>query len=241
MDSGLCGFDRERVHHFDGGGNDPRADDVRHRAARLADAVEGGEQRLHAFRFAKNADDRLGDHRQRAFAADNQPEQIGAGRIGQRAADLHELAVWQHRVDRKNVVNGESVPQAMRAARVLGDVATDRAHLLARGIRRVVVAVRRDLSRDLEIGDAGLHRHSTIRNVHVEHAIEPGQADHHATRNREALHRRVRCRDRAQRTARLPWRTSARPPGPLPLTRAARRAPASGAGAAARRTRRSAA
>jgi hypothetical protein len=40
------------------------------------------------------------------------------------------------------VVHREAVLQAVRAAGVLGDVAADRAHLLTRGIGRVVIAER---------------------------------------------------------------------------------------------------
>ena len=74
------------------------------------------------------------------------PSRSGPGRVGERAAQVHELAVGQHRLDAEHVMHGEAVLQAVRAAGVLGDVAADRADLLARRIRRVVVAERRDLS-----------------------------------------------------------------------------------------------
>ena len=53
--------------------------------------------------------------------------------------------------------------EAVRAAGVLGDVAADRADLLARRIGRVVVAERRDLPRDLEVGHARLDRDALVR------------------------------------------------------------------------------
>ena len=93
MHGRFSGANRQRVHHLDRGRNDAGADDLRHRRARLADAVERGQQRLHALGLAQDPDDHLRHDGQRAFAADDQAEQIGPGRIGQRAADLHELAV----------------------------------------------------------------------------------------------------------------------------------------------------
>ena len=54
------------------------------------------------------------------------------------------------------MVDGEAVLQAVRAARVLGDVAADRADLLARRVGRVVEAVRRDRPRDVEVRHARL-------------------------------------------------------------------------------------
>src|SRR5262245_41576018 len=82
-------------------------------------------------------------------------------------------------------MNGETVLQAVRAARVFGDVAADRADLLTRRIRCVVVAVRRNLLRDLEVRDAGFHGDAPIGNVNVEDAIEPGETDDDAARNRQ--------------------------------------------------------
>src|SRR5688572_15795734 len=90
-------------------------------------------------------------------------------------------------------MDGEAVLQTMRAARVLSDVATDRAHLLTRWIRRVVIAVWRDLPGDFEIRDAGFHRHATIGNVYVEHSIEPGQADDDTSWDRERSTREPRA------------------------------------------------
>ena len=71
-----------------------------------------------------------------------QAEQVEPGRVDQRAAEVHHLAVGQHRLDAEHVMHGEAVLEAVRAAGVLGDVAADRADLLARRIRRVVVAER---------------------------------------------------------------------------------------------------
>ena len=138
-------------------------------------------------------------------------------------------------------MDGEAVLQAVRAAGVLGDVAADRADLLARRIRRVVVAERRDPFGDLEIGDAGLDRHPLVRDVDVEDAVEARQRDHEAAGDRQRAAGQpgaVAARDERHAGA---ARRAARSPALPPPTRAARPPPASRAGGAARRTRRSAA
>ena len=174
-----------RVHHLDSRRHDPRRDDLRHGRPGFADAVERGQQRLHGLRLSQDPHDDLRHNRQRAFAADDEPEQIRPRRIGERAADLHELAVRHYRLDGEDVMHGEAVLQAVGAAGILGDVAADRAHLLTRRIRRVVVAERRHLPRDLQVGHARFHGHSLVGNVDLEHAIQPGQADDDAPGNRK--------------------------------------------------------
>src|SRR5262245_14109897 len=83
------------------------------------------------------------------------------------------------------MVHGEAVLQAVCAAGVLGDVAADRADLLARWIRSVVEAIRRDLPRELEIGDARLGGDPTIRNVDVEDAIQTRKTNDQPAGNRQ--------------------------------------------------------
>ena len=71
----------------------------------------------------------------------NAPSRSGPGVV---ARERDELAVGQHDVDGEHVVDREAVLEAVRAARVLGDVAADRADLLARRVGRVVEAVAGD-------------------------------------------------------------------------------------------------
>ena len=72
----------------------------------------------------------------------NDAEQVGPGRVRTTASSTSSPSgsttptpgTW---------FDGEAVLEAVRAARVLGDVAADRADLLAGRVRRVVEAVRR--------------------------------------------------------------------------------------------------
>ena len=179
---------------------------------------------------------------ERPLRADQQAEQIRSRCVGDSSPPICTSSpIGQHDLRREHVVHGEPVLQAVRAAGVLGDVAADRAHLLTRGIGRVVVAERRDLPGDLEVGDAGLDRDPAVRRC-----------------------RRSSTRLRRDSAITMPPSTGSAPPDrPVPWPRGtngtpSRRAqpddllhlgrrrlaapprPATGAGASARRTRRSA-
>jgi hypothetical protein len=98
---------------------------------------------------------------------------------------MHEIAVRQHRFHREHMVNGETVLQAVRAAGVFRHVAANRAHLLTGRIRRVVKAMRGDLTCDLEIGDAGLDGDTAVRNVDIENTIQSRETDEQPAWNRQ--------------------------------------------------------
>ena len=237
MDRRLGRLDREAVHHLDGRRHDAVRDDSDDTAPPASSIVSNaassvstasGLRSMRSVAFVTTAE--------RSLRSDEHAEQVEPRRIERRAADGDQLAVRQHRLDAEHVVHGEAVLQAVRAAGVLGDVAADRADLLARRIRRVVVAERRDLSRDLEVGDARLDRDAPIRDVDLEHAIQPSQRDDDAAAGGSAPpDSPVPCPRATNGTPAM--RTDERPAGPAPPSRAARRPPAWRAGAAARRTR----
>ena len=162
MHGGFGRIDRQPIHHFDRRRHDAAADDRRHRFAGLVDRVEARQQRQHGFGAAQQAERRLRDDRQRPFGADEHRQQVEPGRIQRRPAEVHQLAVGQHRFDAEHVVDGETVLQAVRAAGVLGDVPADRADDLARRIGRVVAArsgaTRRVISRFVTPGSTVTRR-----------------------------------------------------------------------------------
>src|SRR4029079_16930868 len=98
-------------------------------------------------------------------------------RVGERAADADDLAVGHHRFSLEYVVHGKAVFQAVGTAGVLGNVPADRADLLTRRVRRIVIAERRHLSRDLEIGHTGFDGDTLVWNVDVDDAIQSGETD----------------------------------------------------------------
>ena len=83
------------------------------------------------------------------------------------------------------MVDREAVLEAVRAAGVLGDVAADRAGLLARRVGRVVEAVGGDRLRDLEVRHAGLDDDALAVEVDLEHAVHPRERDDDAVGDRQ--------------------------------------------------------
>ena len=78
----------------------------------------------------------------------------------------------------------EAVLQAVGAAGVLGDVAADRAHLLARGVGGVEQPVGGDRARHVEVRDARLDAHAPVGDVDIEDPVHARQADHDALGDR---------------------------------------------------------
>ncbi len=175
-------LDRDRVHHLDRRRGDPRADDPRHRLARLVGLDEAGEQRANRRRGTQDPQRQLGRDPERALGADEHAEQIGP-LVPDRQLD--QLTVGQHDLRRQDVVDREAVLQAVRAARVLRDVAADRADLLRGRVGRVVEAVIGDGARDVEIGDTRLDHDMAAVGVDLEHPVHPRQRDHDPLRDRQ--------------------------------------------------------
>ena len=117
------------------------------------------------------------------------------------------VAVGKHDEQRRDVVRGEPVLEAVRAARVLGDVAADRADLLAGRVGRVVPAVGDHRLGHLEVRHAGLDRDPRRVEVDVQDLVHPRERDHDAVGDRQRAARRAPSRRRARRTGRPPRRT----------------------------------
>ena len=113
---GLHGADCDAVHHLESGGHDPVSDDGRHRLARGLDAWKGREHGRDAGRDAKEPDLDLRDRAQRAFRADEHAAEIKPDAVGSIAADPMHAAVGQHHLHAQDVVGGDTVIKAVRAA-----------------------------------------------------------------------------------------------------------------------------
>src|SRR5690606_31772344 len=87
-------------------------------------------------------------------------------------------AVGQHDLQGEHVGAGDPVGEAVGPARVVGDVAADRAGLLARRVRGEVQPVRGERPGEVEVHDAGLHPGDPLRGVDLEDAVHLGGDDH---------------------------------------------------------------
>ena len=112
-----------------------------------------------------------------ALGADEAADQVGSDRIQAAAAERHQRAVGEHRLEPEDVVQRHAVAEAVGAARVEGDVAADRADRLARRIGRVVQAERDGGGRDVEVDDAGLDDGDAIDRIDLQDARQPVQRD----------------------------------------------------------------
>ena len=104
VDDLLACLDREAIHHLDGGRRDARGDDSRDRLARVAHRGERREHRLRRLGNANDAEHHLGHDAERPLAADHHAEQVIAGGIAHRPAELRDLAVGGDEGRRENVV-----------------------------------------------------------------------------------------------------------------------------------------
>jgi hypothetical protein len=91
------------------------------------------------------------------------------------------------------VVDREAVLEAVRAARVLGDVAADRADLLARRVGRVEDPSASTAARDVEVRDPGLDHDALALEVDLEDPVHPRDETTIPSRRAGAAERPVRA------------------------------------------------
>ena len=190
----LDGAEDEAIHHLERRGDDAGGDDAGVRLARGGDRSEDGEQRPVRLRRADETQRRARDDPERAFRADDDPEEVVTRPVLDGAPDLHDLPGRQHELDGENVVRRHAVLEGMRSARVLGDVASDRARGLARGIGREDQARLLDRARDPQVHDSGLRGHAAIPDVDRLDALQPARADHHRRPDRKGSSREAGTR-----------------------------------------------
>ena len=110
------------------------------------------------------------------------------------AAEVHRLAVGQHDLGARHVVDGEAVLQAVRAARVLGDIAADGADLLPGRVGGVSLAVRGGFPGDRQVDNAGFDDHPGVVGVDGQDPAQPRQHDEHAAGDRDRATGQARAR-----------------------------------------------
>ena len=166
------------VHHFHAGGQHPGAGDLAHRLAGRRHRGEIGQQHGHTRRGRQQPQgDRRGDA-QGALAADKHPAQIEGRHFRLGAAQGRDRAVGEHHLHGQHMVAGDAVLEAMDAAGVFGNVAADRADLLAGGIGGVIKAVAHHRAGHPAVDHAGLHGDALVGQIHREHLAHAAGGNH---------------------------------------------------------------
>ena len=130
--------DREVVEELEGHRHEPAAGHPGDRVARGGDGREERQHRQLGCRHRTQPQGRLGDDPERPLRPDEQVRQVVAHdvlRVPSAGAD--DRAIGEHDLEAEDVVARDAVLHAAQPARVLGQVAADRADLVARRVGRV--------------------------------------------------------------------------------------------------------
>ncbi len=181
-------LDGQVVHHFQGGGQDSGADDVRNRKRCAFDSWKGHELHRNRLRLGCQPHQRFGYDAEHTFGTDEDPGQIVSRVLFAFATDPANLAVWIDHFEPEYVIRGYTVLEAMRTARVLGDVATNGAGALARRVGSKEIPSGFDPIAQLEIDDTWLDQRHPVVVIDIEDIRHTRERDNDAPtlRNRSA-------------------------------------------------------
>ena len=171
-------LDDHRVHHLQGGRDDPGRDDARHGRGGVTQIREVGQQRRHrGWKGGQtHGDPRRDAHG--AFAPDERPSQIQPIRLGIDATEQADRTVRQDDFDGQDVGAGDAVEQAVGTTGVVGQVAADGARLLAGRVRGEVQAEMGHGPGQVQVEDPGLDPGEALACVDLEDPVHLGRDDH---------------------------------------------------------------
>src|SRR5205814_9061471 len=121
---------------------------------RRGGGLDGGEvdqHRLHRWGVGRQAHGDAHGDAHRPLATDERAPQVVAGRLRVEVTEQRQRPVGEHDLEGQYVRAGDAVGQAVRTTRVVGDVAPDRARLLAGGVGREMQSEVSDLARQVEV------------------------------------------------------------------------------------------
>ena len=131
---------------------------------------------------------------EQSLRAGHQCEQVVARGIHGAAADGDALAVGGDHGELEDVVHGQAILQAVKAARVLRHVAADAACDLRGRVRGVVQPERRHVLGNCEVAYSGLHPRHAVDGVHLENPVELREAQQHPVGQRQRAAGQPRAR-----------------------------------------------
>ena len=169
------------VHHLQRRRHDAGGDDVAHRRRSVLDRPEVEQHRAHHRRVLGEPDADCRRNAAHPLAADERAAKVVAGRFGILAAEHRDVAVRQHHLDRDDVARRHPFGEAVRATRVVGDVAADRARLLTARVGREVQPELGDVARQVEVEHTRLDPRLPGRRVDRQDPVHLRDRDDHRT------------------------------------------------------------
>ena len=175
LEHGVDRADAGPVHDLEQAGHEPAGDHPLHDLPRLRRRPERGGQGDRLLRRGPQGQRRLGDDAERALGADEQAGQVVArDALDRAAAGAQHPPVGEDDLQAEHVVGGDAVLDAAEPAGVRGEVAADRAPVVAGGVRRIEQAGPGDGVPQRLVHDAGLDDGEAIGRRHLQDGVHPG-------------------------------------------------------------------
>src|SRR5262245_42058115 len=168
------------IHDFHAAWNYASADDAGNAFARVLRGRKPDQHGPRSFRLLQNAHGYLRDHAQQAFRPVNEAEQIIPSGIEMFAPQAQHLACHQYDLTAENIVRGHAVFQAMHAAGIFRDIATNGTGDLRGWIGGIIKAGVSHGAAHREIGDTGFYDCDAVFEVDLTNPVEFSHAEQHA-------------------------------------------------------------
>ena len=180
MHGGHRRLEREFFHDLDRPGQKSAGHHRRDGVARLLQGEVAREHGVKGLGPREQLQCDLQRDSEKALVPHKQPRPVRTDLLAALAAEGYHFAGREHRLEAEHMIRGHAVFQAMRATGVERHVATDRADLLAGGIRREMQTKRRRRRGDREIDHPRLHDRNPLRRIEPEDPVQPVQRDYDA-------------------------------------------------------------
>ena len=125
--------------------------------------------------LGRNTHRDLGDDTEKSLRSREDAKEVVTVGIEVLAADPDDLARHQDDFQAQEIVGGDTVLETVHAARIFGDIATDRTGELARWIGRVIEPLMVHFPGNRQIGDTRLGGHTAVGVIDIEDAVELAQ------------------------------------------------------------------
>ena len=138
---------------------------------------EVSEQRAHGLRLRRELYGDVESDPEATFGSNECSPEIVSITLAELAAKLDDLAAGQKDSHRQDVIERDTVLEAVGTTRILSDVPTNRASRFARWIRSVEQSMCRDVLVESEVHDPGLNGGATVLDIERDDLLETVESD----------------------------------------------------------------